>query len=157
VVQGIGVLSAEEALRIMTQIDGFAANAQIQGATALVTCPGRKRLDSAREGIEGHYEDGSPVSLQIGALRIGDIAIGHVNGEPYNKTGVETKQGSPLRKTIVVALTAGGPSGGYMPTDDAYGHYTFQALGTRFKPGCTEMGIANGIDHIVSQELGGAQ
>ena len=40
-----------------------------------------------------------------------------------------------------------------MPTDDAYGHYTFQAVGTRVKPGCAEMGIVNGIDNLLRQDL----
>jgi hypothetical protein len=153
VVQAIGTIAAEESLRVISGITHFSAAAPIQGSSSVLTCPGRKRLDSAREGVEGRYEDGQPVSVELGAIRIGDVALGRINAEPYNKIGQEVKQGSPLRNTMLVALASGGPGGGYIPTDDAFGHYTFQALGTRFKPGCAETGIVNGIDGLLRKEL----
>ena len=153
VVEAQGTLMAEETLRVMTEISSFSNAGVIQGATKDVVCPGRKRINHEREGVEGIYEDGPPATVTVGALRIGDVAIGRVNGEPYNKMGTEARQGSPFRNTMVVALVSGGSSGGYMPTDDAYGHFTFQAVGTRMKPGCAEMGIVNGIDTLLRQDL----
>jgi hypothetical protein len=153
VVEAQGTLMAEETLRVMTDIPSFTNTGIIQGSTADITCPGRKRLNHEREGFAGVYEDGPSATITVGALRIGDVAIGRVNGEPYNKMGVEAKLGSPFRKTMVVALVSGGSNGGYMPSDDAYGHYTFQAVGTRIKPGCAEMGIVNGIDGLLQEDL----
>ncbi len=153
VVEAQGTLMAEEALRVMNEIPTFSNSAIIQGATADISCPGRKRVNHEREGFAGVYEDGPPVAITIGALRLGDVAIGRINGEPYNRIGQEAKQGSPFRNTMIVAIVSGGSSGGYMPTDDAYGHYTFQAVGTRVKPGCAEMGIVNGIDNLLRQDL----
>lgn len=156
VVEAIGTIAAEEVLRVMGEISHYNTAPMIQGSSALVTCPGRKRLDNAREGFEGRYDDGPPASVTVGALRIGDVAIGRVNGEPYSKIGQEVKDGSPFKETMVVVLASGGQSGGYMPSDDAYGHNTFQALGTHFKPGCAEMGIVKGIDELLFQDLQGA-
>jgi neutral ceramidase len=153
VVEAQGTIMAEETLRVMSEIPHFSSTAVIQGSSKDVVCPGRKRTDHAREGLEGHYEDGPPVSVTVGALRIGDVALGRVAGEPYNKIGQELKRGSPFRQTMVVTLVGGGSNGGYMPSDDAYGHYTFQALGTRFKPGCAEMGIVHGVDDLLYQDL----
>jgi hypothetical protein len=153
VVEAQGTLMAEEAWRVMNEIPHYTSTAVIHGATKDVVCPGRKRLNHEREGVAGIYEDGPPGTVTVGALRIGDVGIGRVNGEPYNKMGVEAKQGSPFQNTMVVALVSGGTSGGYMPSDDAYGHNTFQAVGTRMKPGCAEMGIVNGIDGILRQEM----
>jgi hypothetical protein len=54
------------------------------------------------------------------------------------------KKESPLSELMVVTI-ANGQSAGYLPTDDAYGHLTFQVLGTRFKPGCAERGVIDGV------------
>lgn len=41
-----------------------------------------------REGAPGKYEDSpNPVHIKIGALRIGDIALGSANAELYNMIG----------------------------------------------------------------------
>jgi neutral ceramidase len=153
VVEAQGSIMGEETLRVMSEIAHFSSSAVIHGSSKDVVCPGRKRIDHAREGVEGHYEDGPPVSVTVGALRIGDVALGRVAGEPYSKIGQEVKRGSPFRETMVVTLVSGGSNGGYMPSDDAFGHYTFQALGTRFKPGCAEMSIVNGIDGLLYQDI----
>jgi neutral ceramidase len=153
VVEAQGTIMGEETLRVMSESAHFSNSAVIQGSSKDVVCPGRKRIDHAREGVEGHYEDGPPVSVTVGALRIGDVALDRVAGEPYNKIGQEVKRGSPFRQTMVVTPVSGGSNGGYMPSDDAFGHYTFQALGTRFKPGCAEMGIVNGIDGLLYQYI----
>lgn len=156
VVEAIGTIAAEETLRVMGEIPHFSSAAVIQGSSKVVTCPGRKRLDRGREGDEGHYEDGPPATVQVGALRIGTVALGRINAEPYNKIGQEVKNGSPFRETMLVALASGGPAGGYIPSDDAANHYTFQALGTHFKEGCAEMSIVNGIDGLLFQDLEGS-
>ena len=41
---------------------------------------------------------------------------------------------------------------GYIPTDDAYGRYTFQVLGNRIKPGCAENAIVNTILDMMDQK-----
>jgi hypothetical protein len=40
---------------------------------------------------------------------------------------------------------------GYVPTDDAFGRYTFQVLGSALKPGCAEARIVNGIDEMIGR------
>jgi neutral ceramidase len=141
VVQAIGTLTAEEAMRVMSEIPYFTSTAVIQGASKTVSCPGRRRNSS------GGWEDGSPVSISVGALRIGDEAIGRTDSEIYNKIGVEARDGSPFRHTMIINLANG--AGGYIPADDAYGRGSFQVVGNRIKPGCAEMGIVNGVDGIL--------
>lgn len=141
VVQAIGTLTAEEAMRVMSEIPYFTSTAVIQGASQTISCPGRRRNNS------GGWEDGSPVSIFVGALRIGDVAIGRTDSEIYNKIGVEVRDGSPFRHTMIINLANG--AGGYIPSDDAYGRGSFQVAGNRIKPGCAEMSIVNGIDGIL--------
>jgi hypothetical protein len=41
---------------------------------------------------------------------------------------------------------------GYIPTDAAFGSYTFQVLGSRLKPGCAENAIAGGLTELLNQQ-----
>lgn len=143
VVQAIGTIMAEETLRVMNEIPHFTTTAAIQGDSKTVSCPGRKRTGP------GTFEDGPPVPIFVGALRIGDVAIGRTDSEIYNKIGQEAKAGSPFRNTMMINLADG--SGGYIPSDDAFARSTFQVAGNRLKPGCAEMGIVNGVDGILHQ------
>lgn len=58
-VKSEGQITAEEALRVMDHIHSMSSEVKIEGAVGEVTCPARKRLDSAREGAPGRYEDSS--------------------------------------------------------------------------------------------------
>jgi hypothetical protein len=142
-VQAIGTIMGEETLRVMNEIPHFTTTAEIQGGSKTVTCPGRQRTGP------NTFVDGPSVSIFVGALRIGDVAVGRTDSEIYNKIGQEAKSGSPFRNTMMVNLANGG--GGYIPSDDAFGRSTFQVAGNRLKPGCAEMGIVNGVDGILYQ------
>jgi len=151
-VQSEGQITAEAAIRVMSGIRVMNTEVAIEGADAAVTCPARRRLDTGREGAPGTYEDSpDPVHLRIGALRIGDIVLGSANAELYNMIGQEVKEGSKYTDTIMVTLTNGMANSGYVPTDDAFGRYTFQVLSSRLKPGCAEPGIVHGVDDMIEK------
>jgi len=151
-VKSMGQITAEEAIRVMDHIRAMNTEVKIEGAQQEVTCPGRRRLDTGREGTPGKYEDSpEPVRIKIGALRIGDIALGGANAELYNMIGQHVKAGSKFHNTVMVTLTNGMANSGYVPTDDAFARYTFQVLGTALKPGCAEMGIVSGIDNMIEK------
>jgi neutral ceramidase len=151
-VKTMGLLTAEEAIRVIGHIRTMSSEVQIEGAQQEVTCPGRRRLDTGREGAPGKYEDSpDPVRIKIGALRIGDIVLGSANAELYNMIGQQVKADSKFRKTVMVTLTNGMANSGYVPTDDAFGRYTFQVLGSALKPGCAETGIVSGIDNLINK------
>ena len=48
------------------------------------------------------------------------------------------KAEAPASKTIVVTLANGSADSGYIYSDEAYSHLTFQVIGSRLKPGCAE-------------------
>jgi hypothetical protein len=115
--------------------------AAIWGGQERFSCPGRERLDAAnpaRENVFPGYKDGAEVNLKVGLLRIGDINFVTVNGEIYTKIGLKLKDQAPANKTLVVTLANGGANSGYIYSDDAYSHLTFQVIGSRLKPGCAE-------------------
>src|SRR6266496_291903 len=151
-VKSMGQITAEEAIRVMDHIRTMNTEVKIEGAQQEVTCPGHRRLDTGREGTPGKYEDSpEPVRIKIGALRIGDVALGSANAELYNVIGQHVKAGSKFHDTVMVTLTNGMANSGYVPTDDAFARYTFQVLGTALKPGCAEMGIVSGIDNMIEK------
>jgi len=130
---------------VMTDITRMDASPRISAAQNTVTCPGRRRTDTAREGTPGTYEDGDPVNIRLGVLRIGTVALTTVNAEIYSVIGRRLKEQSPLANTFVVTLANGMANSGYIPNDAAFGALTFQVLGSRLKPGCAETAIVNGL------------
>lgn len=151
-VKSEGQITAEEALRVMDHIHSMSSEVKIEGAVGEVTCPARKRLDSAREGAPSRYEDSSnPVRFKIGALRVGDVGLTSANAELYNMIGQKVKARSKFKNTVLVTLTNGMANSGYVPTDDAFARYTFQVLSSDLKPGCAERGIIDGIGGMIDK------
>ena len=107
--------------------------------------PGRQAHDKGRAGYPGSYVDAGDVAIRLGALRIGDIVIGTVDGEVYNAIAQRLKRESPFKHTMMATLTNGMARPGYIPSDDAFGRNVFTVLSSRLKPGCAEAGIVNGL------------
>ncbi len=145
-----GVLLGEEVIRVMTNIKQLHATPTILGAQKNVTCPGRKRTDSGREGMQGTYEDGDPVNIRLGVLRISNIGVASVDGEVYTPIAMRLKRESPMANTFMVTLANGMANSGYIPNDTAFGAQTFQVLGSRLKPGCAETAIVNGLLDLIA-------
>ncbi len=145
-----GVLLGEEVIRVMTNIKQLHATPTILGAQKNVTCPGRKRTDSGREGMQGTYEDGDLVNIRLGVLRISNIEVASVDGEVYTPIAMRLKRESPMANTFMVTLANGMANSGYIPNDTAFGAQTFQVLGSRLKPGCAETAIVNGLLDLIA-------
>lgn len=145
VMESEGVLLGEEVIRVMTNTKRMDPSPVITASQEMATCPGRRRLDKAREGTPGSYEDGDPVNLRLGVLRIGDVALASVDAEIYSPIGKRVKEESPMANTVVVTLANGMANSGYIPNDASFGAYTFQVLSSRLKPGCAEGAIVGGL------------
>ena len=137
----MGTLIGVNAVRLMRDVIQPVDTARIWGAQQKFTCPGRDRLDAAnpaRENVFPGYKDGAEVNLKMNLLRIGDINFATVNGEVYSEIAMRLKAAAPASKTIVVTIANGRANSGYIYSDDAYSHLTFQVIGSRLKPGCAE-------------------
>jgi len=147
-----GMLLGEEVIRVMTNTTRMDASPRIQAAQNAVSCPGRKRTNTGREGEPGVYEDAGPVSIRLGVLRIGNTALTSVNAEIYSEIGMRMKKESPVANTVMVTLANGRADSGYIPNDASFGAYTFQVLGSRLKPGCAETAIVNGLVDMIQAQ-----
>jgi hypothetical protein len=142
----LGQMLATTAVRVMREDIKPVDSATIWAAQQRFSCPGRERLDAAnpaRENVFPGYKEGAEVNFRLGLLRIGDINFVTVNGEVYSKIAMKLKDQAPARKTIMVTLANGAANSGYIYSDDAYSHLTFQVIGSRLKPGCAEGKIIN--------------
>jgi neutral ceramidase len=151
----MGQMLGEEVLHVRRAgLERPMEQVEIRGAQRALTCPGRRRLDSGREGSPGSYEPGDPVDLQLGLLRLGDVQLGAVNAEIFNPIAQRLKQESPWKRTMLVTLANGTAGSGYVPHDAAFGYHTFEVLSSRLQQGCAEGGIVNGLLDLM-QELDG--
>jgi neutral ceramidase len=137
----LGTMIGSSAVRVIRESMEPTDTARIWAAQETFGCPGRVRLDAdnpARENVFPGYKDGPDVDLKVGLLRIGDIHLVTVNGEVYSQIAMRLKATAPANKTIMVTLANGMANSGYIYSDDAYSHLTFQVIGSRLKPGCAE-------------------
>jgi hypothetical protein len=148
--RAMGAVFGEEIIRVSNGTRTAGDRVRIWGGQQTVTCAGRNRLDNAREGVPGQYEDGSPVNIRVSLLTIGTTALASVNAEIYTGIGQRIKAASPMADTIVSALGNGSAGSGYIPTDEAFYRYTFQVLGSRLKPGCAEGGIVKAATDLLA-------
>jgi neutral ceramidase len=143
-VRMLGAVIGSSAVRVMREASQPRATAGIWAGQETFSCPGRVRLDAenpARENVFPGYKDGPDVTLKVGVLRIGDIHLVTVNGEAYSQIGMRVKAESPAAQTLFVTLANGSANSGYIYSDEAYSHLTFQVIGSRLEPGCAETKI----------------
>ncbi|WP_187142975.1 neutral/alkaline non-lysosomal ceramidase N-terminal domain-containing protein [Terriglobus albidus] len=142
----MGVLIAEKTLYLMRHDIKPVSEARIWGGQEKFTCPGRDRLDTdhpVRENAMPPYKDGADVNLMVSLVRVGDIYFTGINGEVYTNIGLKIKGAAAANKLIISTLTNGGANSGYIYSDDAYSHLSFQVIGSRLKPGCGENKITD--------------
>jgi neutral ceramidase len=148
----MGQMLGEEVLHVMRAgLERPSGTAVIAGSQASVTCPGRRRTDSGREGFPGTYVPGDNVNILLGVLRIGDVYLGAVNAEVYTLIAQRLKKESLHKHTMMVTLTNGTANSGYIPNDGAFGYNTFEVLSSRLQPGCAENAIVNGLLDLMAQ------
>lgn len=150
-IRATGVILGEEVVRVSNATTRVADGLRVWGGHRIVSCPGRTRLDNAREGVAGQYEDGPPVDIRVGLLVLGSTGLVSVNAEIYTGIATRIKAGSPMKDTVVVSLANGSAGSGYVPTEEAFYTQTFQVLGSRLKPGCAEQAIVNAALDLFDQ------
>jgi hypothetical protein len=75
-----------------------------------------------------------PVRVQLQILRIGEVAIVAMPGEPFAEIGAAIKKASPFAVTMFCGYSTGA-GGGYMPTEAEYGRRGYEVEGTRYGKG----------------------
>ena len=140
----LGLSMAFSTLQVMLYNMNLDDNSVIKTAYRNLSIPGRERLDnSKRENYDPGFKDAPDVNIGVGLLQVGDINFVTVSGEIYTEIGLRIKNEVPAAKTMVVELAHGPRGGGYIYSNNAGHHLTFQVIGSRYKPGYAENGIVN--------------
>lgn len=146
-VAALGQILGEEVIRVAGSIS-TSPNARIRGVQKVVTCPGKRTVQSPGRNREYKIEDGDPVSIRLSLLVIKDIAIAGVSGEVLTNISLRLKRESPFNRTVMVTHANG--SSGYLPDDAAYDQVSYEIVTTRVKRGCAESAIVNGFLEMMS-------
>ena len=146
-VAALGQLLGEEVIRVADTIT-TSTRARIRGMQKVVTCPGKRTIQSPGPNREYKTEDADPVPIRLSLLVINDIAIAGVSGEVLTNISLRLKKESPFNRTIMVTHCNG--SSGYLPDDAAYDQVSYEIVTTRVKRGCAENAIVNGLVEMMS-------
>jgi hypothetical protein len=83
---------------------------------------------------------------EVQALRIGDVALVGVPGEPFTQTVLEIKKGSPWPETAVVSYA--NDEIGYFPDAASFSAGTYEALRSLFEVGAADQ-LRDGALHVL--------
>ncbi len=88
----------------------------------------------------------TPFKVEIQALRIGDLAVVAMPGEPFARIGADIKQQSPFAYTMFLGYTDGPADGGYIPTSEEFQRGGYEVESTAYGPGADQAIIEAGLD-----------
>ncbi|MBY0502259.1 MAG: neutral/alkaline non-lysosomal ceramidase N-terminal domain-containing protein [Bryobacteraceae bacterium] len=110
---------------------------EIRAATAQATQAGM-RADRARL-----YHGRTHIDWQLQAMRLGNIALIAIPGEPFAETGQAIAAGSPFPHTLFSGYTNGGFS--YLPVRSAYAEGGYEVETSPFAEGAAEIVVAESL------------
>ena len=146
-VAALGQLLAEEIVRVADGIK-TSTRGRIRGVQKMVSCPGKRTVQSPGPNREYQVEDADPVQIRLSLVLIQDIALAGVSGEVLTNIGLRLKRESSFNRTMMVTHTNG--SSGYLPDDAAYDQVSYEIITTRVKRGCAEDSIVNGFVDLMN-------
>jgi hypothetical protein len=82
--------------------------------------------------------DPSPLPVELQALRIGEVAIVSMPGEPFSGIGTAVRRQSPFAFTFFCGYSSGQGSG-YMPTAEEYAHGGYEVEMSPYAPAAASM------------------
>lgn len=125
------------------------SNVMLQAKAGSATCPGgRIRMNPQTHEI--NRTDGTPVTIPLETIKIGDIALAGVSADIANQIGKEIKQASPVPNTMVISQVSGNV--GYILSDASYEHPGHGLGGSPIKSGCAENAIPDGIAGLLGSK-----
>lgn len=130
----------------------YQPSGKIASLTQELTCPGRDRQDQAdpvREGALPPYADGKDVRILQSVLRLGDTYLVAVNGEVYSEIATRLKREATASQVMMTTLANGWTDAGYIYSDNAAHHLTFQVISSRLKPGCAQSAIVGSANAMI--------
>ena len=139
----IGIILGREVVRVAGDIRTFSAGS-VNSSQRVITLSGKVPGGDYMAGAA--FEPGPDVEVRLSVLRVGNIIFAGISGELFTEIGMEIKQLSPYKNTIVVTHCNG--SSGYLITDKAYEEGGYEVSATRAMPGAEKVIVRNLVDMI---------
>jgi hypothetical protein len=104
---------------------------------------------NAYKVLDVHARQGKPLEAEVQVIALGpDLAFVALPGEIFTELGLQVKQNSPFRHTIIAELANG--SVGYVPTKRAFAEGNYEPTSARCAPGSGEQ-IADAAVRLLTQ------
>ncbi|HYO83936.1 MAG TPA: neutral/alkaline non-lysosomal ceramidase N-terminal domain-containing protein [Bryobacteraceae bacterium] len=87
--------------------------------------------------------DPTPLEVELQALRIGDMAIVAMPGEPFAEIGAAVKKSSPFAVTMFCGYSS-GKGGGYMPVESEYAFGGYEVERSPYGTGAAKLVVDTG-------------
>lgn len=157
----MGTILGEEIIETSKEIEASGAVLPILGASKALVCPGKvtRPLNlpnrcahspgSTLPACEFKDSDAPPVTLNMGYLRLGDLAMMQTDANVTAPLAQKYRQAAPLSNSWIVALTYGPMH--YVMDDASYVQNTYEATASTAKPGCAERGFLDGARELASR------
>jgi neutral ceramidase len=125
--------------RLQDELDQLKASGASHGEIRQVFTQwqGAVGLAEMAETLKGRVQ----VSTQVQRLRIGDLTLVGLPGEPFTRIGLKIKEESPFRHTVVLSYC--NDEVGYFPDRQAYTKETYEALISPYPDDVAEIVIRN--------------
>jgi hypothetical protein len=88
--------------------------------------------------------DPMPLQVQLQILRVGEVAIVAMPGEPFAEIGAAVKKASPFAATMFCGYSS-GKGGDYMPVSSEYAYGGYEVQRTPYGPGAADIVIREAI------------
>lgn len=159
-----GSVLAEEALATAAEMQTSGEGLTISGGARPLICPGKATtpfnlpdrcaysVDSKLPACDFKDRDADPVTLNIGVIQIGDLAIVQSDANVTPALGAKLQRMTPMANTWIVARTFGPLR--FVVDDAAYAHNTYEATATTAKKGCAEAGYLRHSLEMISAHPG---
>lgn len=140
--------TAADVSEMQTGVDE--ASRQLQAATAsgdkwkIYQAEARLRRFADLLKLRKAPVDPTPRQVAMQVLRIGDIAIFSMPGEPFAEIGVAVKKASPFPITLFCGYS-NGAGGDYMPIAEEYAHGGYEVARTPYDPGAAAKVVEEAI------------
>jgi len=159
IMDAMGVILGEETLAQMGEIEGSTTGLEILGVSDSLTCPGKKTTPRNLRNHCAYTEESDlppcehtdapfmDVTLNMGVLRLGDVAYVWADANVVPTLWQKLKRASPLRNMLFVGSNFGQFR--FVVDDAAYALNTYPATDTRAAVGCAEQGFIRGTVKLI--------
>lgn len=142
-IEAVGYHAGKEVCRLLSETETLPVKV-LETTSAMMIFPGKKTCKD--QFPQKTYEKGPDVAIRLSMQKIGDLVLAGISGELMTEIGLEIKNKSPYRATVVITHCNG--SSGYICTDRAFSEGGYEIKVTRLMPGA-ERQIKSKISELI--------